>query len=117
MRPINGDIAADILAPVHPLAAPSYVAAAVVDAARKGDIAAAKIILDRLAPIRRSATFVLPDVEKWTDIAAMRKAILTAVSEGDLMPGEAVDVNKLVALFVSAARADAPSNDLLALVK
>jgi hypothetical protein len=67
--------------------------------------------------VRRSATFVLPEFEQWTDMAAMRAAILTAVSEGDLMPGEAVDVNKLVALFVRGASGDAPSNDLLALVK
>src|ERR1700730_14672760 len=93
------------------------VVAAVVDAARKGDMAAAKIILDRIAPVRRSSTFVLPGIEHWAVMAAMREAILTAVSEGDLTPGEAVDVNKLATLFVRAASADAPSNDLLALAK
>ena len=45
------------------------------------------------------------------------RAILTAVSEGDLMPGEAVDVNKLATLFVRAASGGAPSNELLALAK
>jgi len=90
---------------------------AVVKAASEGDMAAAKIILDRIAPIRRSATFVLPEFEQWTDMAAMRAAILTAVSEGDIMPGEAVDINKLATLFVRAASGGAPSNELLALAK
>jgi len=33
----------------------------------------------------------------------MREAILTAVSEGDLTAGEAVDVDKLARLFARAA--------------
>ena len=76
---------------------------AVVKAASEGDMAAAKIILDRIAPVRRSSTFVLPEFEQWTDMAAR--------------PGEAVDVNKLATLFVRAASVDAPSNELLALAK
>src|SRR6202045_4266877 len=60
------------------------VVAAVVDAARKGDMAAAKIILDRIAPARRDrpVSFDLPKIERPADAVAASAAILDAVSEG-----------------------------------
>jgi hypothetical protein len=54
------------------------IVAAVVTAARNGDMTAAKIILDRLVPVRRSSSFDLPRVECRADRLAARAAILDA---------------------------------------
>ena len=69
---------------------------AVLTAARNGDMMAAKIILDRIAPVRRSSSFDLPRIECWADRLPARAAILNAVANGDLTPGEAADIFNLV---------------------
>jgi hypothetical protein len=69
---------------------------AVLTAARNGDMTAAKIILDRIAPVRRSTSFDLPRIEGWADVGAARAAILEAVADGDLTPGEAVVISELI---------------------
>jgi hypothetical protein len=45
---------------------------AVLTAARNGDMMAAKIILDRIAPVGRSSSFDLPRIEGWDDVGAAR---------------------------------------------
>ena len=82
------------------------VVAAVVDAARKGDMAAAKIILDRIAPARRDrpVSFDLPKIERPADAVAASAAILDAVSEGALTPGEAAEISKLIEGVVKTLR-------------
>ena len=79
---------------------------AVVDAARKGDMAAAKIILDRIAPVRRDrpVSFDLPKIERPADAVAASAAILDAVSEGALTPGEAAEISKLIEGAVKTLR-------------
>jgi hypothetical protein len=62
---------------------------------RNGDMTAAKIILDRIAPVRRSNSFDLPRIERRADRRA-RAAILDAVANGDLTPGEAADIFNLI---------------------
>ena len=69
---------------------------AVVTAARNGDMTAAKINLDRIAPVRRSISFDLPRIEGWANVGAARAPILEAVADGNLMPSEAADIFKLV---------------------
>lgn len=69
---------------------------AVLTAARNGDMMAAKIILDRIAPVRRSNSFDLPRIECRADRLPARAAILDAVANGDLTPGEAVDIFNLI---------------------
>ena len=69
---------------------------AVLTAARNGDMTAAKIVLDRIAPVRRSNPFDLPKIEGWADVGPARAAILEAVADGNLMPSEAADIFKLV---------------------
>ena len=61
---------------------------AVLTAARNGDMMAAKIILDRIAPVRRSNSFDLPRIERRADRLATRAAILDPIANGDLTPGE-----------------------------
>jgi hypothetical protein len=71
---------------------------AVVAAARNGDMMAAKLILDRIAPVRRGqgVFFDLPKIERSDDEMAARAAILSAVGDGNLTPGEAVEISRLI---------------------
>jgi hypothetical protein len=74
---------------------------AVIAAACNGDMTAAKIILDRIAPVRRSHSFDLPRIECPDDEVAARAAILSAVADGSLTPGEAVGISQLIEALVS----------------
>jgi hypothetical protein len=71
---------------------------AVLTAARNGDMTAAKIILDRIAPVsrRQCVSFDLPKIESLDDEVAARAAVLGAVADGDLTPGEAVVITELI---------------------
>jgi hypothetical protein len=77
---------------------------AVIAAARDGDMAAARLVLDRLAPARKDnpVHFDLPVIETASDAAAAMAAILRAVASGELTPGEAGDVAKLIETFAKA---------------
>jgi hypothetical protein len=71
---------------------------AVTIAARCGDMAAAKIILDRLAPIRRGRPVVF-DLPTGTDAAGLAEgfdALLRAVASGELTPEEGASVATLL---------------------
>jgi hypothetical protein len=59
-------------------------------------MAAAKIILDRVAPARRFSPFELPMVKCRADSAPAHAAILDAVADGALTAGEAEGVSNLV---------------------
>ncbi|WP_133767876.1 DUF5681 domain-containing protein [Enterovirga rhinocerotis] len=71
---------------------------AVVEAAKDGDMTAARIIMDRIAPVRRGAitAVTLPTIESPADLTKATSAILAAVSEGELTPVEAAELGKLV---------------------
>ena len=71
---------------------------AVLAAARNGDMTAARIILDRIAPARRDnpVSFDLPKIENASDAVAASSAILNAVASGNLTPSEAGEVSRLV---------------------
>jgi hypothetical protein len=82
-----------------------------VELALKGDPLALKLCLDRLiAPRReRAIEFELPPIRTIADLDAMVSAVAAAVAEGEITPGEAVEVAKAVASFVGvleASRAD-----------
>jgi hypothetical protein len=74
---------------------------AVVAAAKDGDMAAARLVLDRIAPVRKDnpVRFDLPAIESASDASAAMAAILRAVASGELTPGEAGDVAKLIETF------------------
>jgi Family of unknown function (DUF5681) len=80
------------------------VVVAVINAAKGGDMTACRIILERIAPARRDnlVTFELPKIERPADAVAAGAAVLAAVAEGDLTPGEAADIYKLVDGFMKA---------------
>lgn len=71
---------------------------AVVAAAKSGDLTAARMILDRLAPPARErpVSLTLPDTATAEGVNAAQQAILQAVAEGDLLPGEAVALTGIV---------------------
>ena len=75
---------------------------AVLTAARDGDMTAARIVLDRILPARRDnpVTFALPKIKRPADAVAASAAILAAVADGRLTPGEALEVSKLIEGFV-----------------
>ena len=75
---------------------------AVLEAARAGDMTAARIVLDRIAPARRDnpVSFELPKIERPSDAVAASAAILAAVADGSLTPCEAAEISKLVEGFV-----------------
>jgi transcription elongation factor len=62
----------------------------VIEAAKSGDLTAARMILDRLAPHakERPVSVDLPDTSTVEGINAAQQAILQAVAAGDLLPGE-----------------------------
>ena len=67
---------------------------AVIDAARTGDMAAARIILDRLVPVRkgRPVEIELPPVKTAADVLAAMAAVLDHVAEGEITPDEGATV-------------------------
>ena len=71
---------------------------AVIEAAKGGDMTAARFILDRLAPPakERPVSLALPSTSTAAGIVEAQAAILQAVAVGDLMPGEATALAGIV---------------------
>lgn len=63
---------------------------AVIAAAKAGDLSAARMILDRLAPPakERPVSLALPAIDTAEGVSAAQQAIVQAVATGDLLPGE-----------------------------
>ena len=64
---------------------------AVIEPAKRGDMQAARMILDRIVPVRRGrpTRLDLPAVETSADVLKAQAAIIEAMSCGDLTPDEA----------------------------
>ena len=64
---------------------------AMVDAAKGGDMAAARFILDKLVPAvkERPVSLELPNIDTASNAAGAQNVILQAVAKGELLPGEA----------------------------
>lgn len=80
---------------------------AVLTAAKGGDMAAARLVLDRLCPARKDnpVSFELPAIETARDAATAMAAILRAVADGSVTPGEGEAVAKLVETHLRALEA------------
>ena len=67
---------------------------AVLDAARSGDMAAARIVLDRLVPVRkgRPVEIELPPVKTAADVLAAMGTVLAHVADGEISPDEGATV-------------------------
>ena len=63
---------------------------AVLDAAKSGDMGAARFILERIIPTakERPVSLALPDIANAEDIAKAQASILKAVGSGELTPNE-----------------------------
>jgi Family of unknown function (DUF5681) len=70
----------------------------VVELAKEGDVTALRMCLDRLCPPRRDrpVQFKLPAIETAADLMTASAALLQAVAAGELTPGEAGDVGRLI---------------------
>jgi hypothetical protein len=64
---------------------------AVIEKAKGGDMTAARIVVDRIAPMRkgRPINLTLPNIESADDVAAAMAAIVNAMAEGNITPEEA----------------------------
>lgn len=80
------------------------IAQAVITAARTGDLAAAKLVLERLAPPlrERPISIELPDTSTTEGVSKAQQVIIEAVGKGELLPGEG---SALAALVESRRRA------------
>jgi hypothetical protein len=70
----------------------------VIDAAKSGDLTAARLVLERLAPPakERPISIELPSIQGSEGIAAAQEAILQAVAAGEILPGEASTLAAIV---------------------
>ena len=74
------------------------VAKVIIDAAKGGDLTAAKMVLERLAPPMRERpiSIELPATGSAQGCSDAANAVLQAVSNGDLLPGEGVALAGIV---------------------
>jgi hypothetical protein len=75
-----------------------------VEMAIKGDMAAIRLCMDRLAPARKEEpiAFALPPLEKPADSVAATATLVAAVAEGELTPSEAAQLAKVIEVHVRA---------------
>jgi hypothetical protein len=78
-----------------------------IEMAKGGHIAAIRMVIDRLAPVRkdRAVEFELPPLNRPADAVAASVAIAAAVAAGDLTPLEAAQLSKVVDGYVQALEA------------
>lgn len=78
----------------------------VITLAQDGDVAALRLCLDRLIPVRKDRTvqFELPPIETPADLTKATMALLRGVADGDLTPGEAADLAKMIQMHIDAIR-------------
>jgi Family of unknown function (DUF5681) len=75
-----------------------------IELAKAGEIAALRMCLDRLVPVRKDepVVFDLPPLETAADSVTAAARIVAAVADGDLTPSEAMDVAKVIDVYVGA---------------
>ncbi len=75
-----------------------------VEMALTGDGAAMRLVLERLLPPRkeRPVMFTMPKLEKVEDAVKATAALAEAVANGEITPGEAGELSKLVEGFTKA---------------
>jgi hypothetical protein len=81
----------------------SAIIRAVMERAKEGDIAAARLCLDRVAPRprHRAVAFEMPTLNSAADGASAVAGIIAAVANGDMAPAEAGEMIKLVDAFLT----------------
>jgi hypothetical protein len=86
-----------------------------IEMALGGDATALRLCLERVLPARRERLvhFNLPPLTKVSDSGAALAAIVAAVAGGELTPGEAGELTKLVGAFVKAIEAGGWTGEML----
>lgn len=76
----------------------SDVVRVVIDAAKSGDMAAARLVVDKLVPATRERplSITLPEVTTAADCAGAQAKVLAAVAAGDILPGEGEALSSLI---------------------
>ena len=79
-----------------------------IEMAKQGDMAAIRLCMDRLAPVRKGepVAFELPPLHKPADSVAAAE-IVAGVAAGDLTPSEGADLAKVVDVYVRAIATEA----------
>jgi hypothetical protein len=64
---------------------------AVIGAAKSGDMTAARLVLDRIAPLRkgRAISFALPEIETAAHVTQALGVVASLMADGDITPDEA----------------------------
>ncbi len=67
---------------------------AVIEKAKQGDMTAARLIVERIAPVRkgRPITLHLPDAKTSADLAAAMASLVRAMATGEVTPDEAATI-------------------------
>ncbi len=75
-----------------------------IEMAMSGDTTAMRLVMDRVLPPRRErpVMFAMPKLEKVGDAVKAAAALAEAVAAGDITPGEAGELSKLVDGFTKA---------------
>lgn len=71
---------------------------AVLNAAKSGDMTAARLVLERISPVRRGRPVYLdlPAVRTASDVAEAMSALTSAIASGNLTPDEAATVATVI---------------------
>jgi len=71
---------------------------ALIEAAKGGDVAAIRLVLERVAPLPRNrpVQFDMPAIETSADLGEAMGAIMRAASDGELTPDEATAIASLI---------------------
>jgi len=79
-----------------------------IEMAMSGDSTAMRLVIDRLIPPRRERPimFEMPKLETASDAIKAMGAVVGAVAAGDLTPGEAGEMAKLVENFTNALKVE-----------
>ena len=76
----------------------------VVEKAKQGDVVALRLCLDRILPPRRErpVRFATPEMNSAEDAVKAMAAIATAVVRGELTPGQAAELSRVIEAYVKA---------------
>jgi hypothetical protein len=93
------------------------VASAIVAAAQGGDMTAAKIVIDRLAPAPRGRFLQInvPKIEKPADALPLMAGVLDTMAKGELTPHEASDLSNVVQTYLKVLEIVGLAADVTAL--
>ena len=74
----------------------------VINAAKSGDMVAAKVVVDRLAPAPRGRFLQInvPKIEKPADALPLMAGVLDTMAKGELTPHEASDLSAVVQTYL-----------------